>query len=308
MNRTAIAIHGGAGAASHFIKKYEQDYKNSLSTIVRAGRKMLEDGCTAIEAVAGTARLLEDNPLFNAGKGAALNARGQVSMDAAIMNGATLKAGAVAGQDQIKNPVALAQAVMEHTPHVLMNGDGLNILRKFKGWDIVSKSYFMTAHQIQEYLDLKKDSRANNDNSVPHLNARERHGTVGCVALDCYGDLAAATSTGGASYCIPGRISDSCIIGAGCYANNKTCAVSVTGDGEYLMTRLAAHTVSMAMELADMPLQQACEYAIAKYPSDDCDAGIISVNRNGDIGICYNSERMHRAWIGSDGQLNCHIY
>jgi beta-aspartyl-peptidase (threonine type) len=306
MKNIAIAIHGGAGPMSDFIYEYKEEYKKSLTAIVQAGHKILVDGGTAVDAVYETVRRLEDDPLFNAGRGAALNSYGETRMDAAIMDGATLAAGAVANQHHIKNPIQLALAVMRDTPYVLLTGDGLEGLRKYKNIDKISMSHFITAHQLQKFFDHKKgDGHLTNDNPFFTRSTKSMTGTVGAVALDVYGNLASATSTGGADYCLPGRVSDSCIIGAGCYANNETCAVSGTGDGEYLMTGLTAHTISMMVKLTGLPIDTICSNVIGSYPEMACDIGVICLDRSGAISIRFNAERMHRAWIDVAGQLSC---
>lgn len=246
--------------------------------------------------------LLEDNPLFNAGRGSALNCKGEVEMDASIMNGKNLKAGAVSMVRNVKNPVSLARIIMNKTKHVLLSGYGALEIAKNEGIHFETDSYFVTEYQQALFKKYSKHE------TVQQILEKKIYGTVGAVALDKRGNLAAATSTGGTSNCLPGRVGDSCVIGAGCYANNKTCAVSGTGEGEYLIREVVAHTISIMIEF-NMSLQDACDHVIhirnKRYKGH---MGVISVNAKGEVGIAYNTKIMKRAWKSSDEDLQVKIY
>lgn len=301
--KIAIAIHGGASKDSEFIRQNKTAYEEGLKAAIQAGYTVLKNSGCAIEAVERAVNSLEDNPLFNAGRGSALNHQGEVEMDAAIMDGQTLKAGAVAGIKGVKNPVSLALKILEKTNHVLLCGDGALKLAKDSLIPMENDEYFITDHQLDE---LKQ---SNHQEAEDVLLRKQLHGTVGAVALDEYGNIAAATSTGGTSNSLQGRVGDSCIIGAGCYANNQTCAISATGDGEYIITGVIANTISLYAELTGKSLQDSCDYVIYDRNKDTPgDIGVISINKNGDIGIAFNCERMHRAWITPTGKMKVKIY
>jgi beta-aspartyl-peptidase (threonine type) len=303
MQKIAIAVHGGAGADSDYIKQNRKEYEEGLRTALMAAYKMLEQRCSALDAVEEAVRQLEDNELFNAGKGSALNNKGEVEMDAAIMDGQHPKAGAVSMVQNVKNPVTLARFVMENTNHVMLSGNGA--LEFAKGEDIVleADAYFITRHQYDLFME-ERDTK-----SLQELLRQRIHGTVGAVAVDKNGNVAAATSTGGLTNSLNGRIGDSCIIGAGCYANNNSCAVSGTGDGEFLINGVIAHSVAAAVEYAQCSLQEACDHVVKeKNKNVSGDLGVISVNAKGDIGISFNSRRMHRAWMSTTVPLQVAIY
>jgi len=303
MKKIGIAIHGGASQDSEFIRQNKAAYEDGLKTAVQIGYHVLEQGGTSIDAVEQAVKSLEDNPLFNAGRGSALNNQGEIEMDAAVMDGKTLKAGAIAMVTLVKNPVSLARKVLEKTNHVLLCGYGALNLAKNSGMELEDEPYFITNHQVEEFKN------ANAKDTEDDLLKKQIHGTVGAVALDEYGNVAAATSTGGTSNSLPGRIGDSCIIGAGCYANNQTCAVSATGDGEYIITGAIASTISLYMELTGASLQQACDYVLLERNKDTPgDMGVVSISPSGEIGMAFNCERMHRASIDTNGKLEVAIY
>ncbi|MDB5132754.1 MAG: Beta-aspartyl-peptidase [Mucilaginibacter sp.] len=303
MKRIAIAIHGGASQDSDFIRQNKTGYEEGLKAAVQAGYAVLQKGGSAIDAVERAVNCLEDNPLFNAGRGSALNNQGKVEMDAAIMDGENLKAGAVAMVKSVKNPISLAKKVLEKTSHVLLCGYGALKLAKEAGIVLEEDQYFITGHQLDEF------KQANLEETGDILLKKQVHGTVGAVALDEYGNIAAATSTGGTPNSLPGRVGDSCMIGAGCYADNRTCAISATGDGEYIITGVIANTISLYTELTGKNLQEACDYVIKERNKDTPgDMGVISINKNGEIGITFNCERMHRAWIDTNGNMEARIY
>jgi beta-aspartyl-peptidase (threonine type) len=303
MKKIAIAIHGGAGDDSDFIKQNKVAYEDGLSAAVQSGYAVLQQGKSAIDAVEAAVNSLENNPLFNAGRGAALNNRGEVEMDAAIMDGKELKAGAVSMVKNVMNPVSLSRKVMEETNHVLVSGYGAIQLAVDLDMPLETDSYFITDHQQEVFMETsKRETRQ-------EMLKKRIHGTVGAVALDENGNIAAATSTGGTENALPGRIGDSCIIGSGCYANNNTCAVSATGDGEFIITGVIAHSVSMCLEFMNGSLQDACNEVIhVRNKNTDGSIGLISINKQGEIGMAFNSERMHRAWIDADGNSGTEIY
>jgi len=302
MDKIAIAVHGGAGKDSLFIKNNKKEYEQGLSEAAKEGHSVLKAGGNAVDAVTAAVVYLENNPIFNAGKGSAMTIAGAIEMDAAIMDGRGRKAGAVALAKNVKNPVELAKMIMLRSNHVMLSGpEALNFARQ-TGVALEDDDYFKTAHQREELMACKVDM----ENSHQE---KQKKGTVGAVALDREGNLAAATSTGGTAGCLPGRVGDSCIIGAGCFADNDSCAVSGTGDGELLITGVVSHAISMMMASQSMSLQEACDRAVRWDPKNVTgDIGVISVNKNGDIGISFTSERMHRAWIDVSGASYCKIY
>ena len=302
MNKFAIAVHGGAGNDSPFLKKHVKEHEEGLADAVQIGYKILKKGGSALDAVEEAVKCLEDNPLFNAGQGSALNCKGEVEMDASLMNGENLKAGAVSMVRNVKNPITLARIIMNKTKHVLLSGYGALDVAKNEGICLEPDSYFITDHQYNEFEE------ANKHETMQQILEKKISGTVGAVALDIKGNVAAGTSTGGTSNCLPGRVGDSCIIGAGCYANNKTCAVSGTGDGEYLITGVIAHTISMMIEF-DMTLQEACDYVLhTRNKGTKGDIGVIAVSPKGEIGISFNTQIMKRGWVSSTEDLQVKIY
>jgi len=292
MNRVAIGIHGGAGRNSEFIEANYDAYMEGLKTAVQHGYQLLINGATALDAVEATVRVLEDNPLFNAGRGSALNSNGEVEMDAAIMDGHLLAAGAVSMVRNVKNPISLARKVMSNTKHVHLAGYGAQELAELNALEMKPNDYFIVERQVN---DLKEEKSFG-------------HGTVGCVALDLQGYMAAATSTGGLTNCLPGRVGDSCTLGAGCYAN-LFGASSCTGDGEVIMTNVLAHKVALLVELKGIGLQEACDYAINNADQPILgEVGIVSINKQGEVVFSFNCDRMHRASIDHTGELFVDIY
>jgi beta-aspartyl-peptidase (threonine type) len=284
-NKFSIVVHGGAGPVSERVRKNEDEYKSGLLKAVEQGYSILESGGSAVDAVEAAVRMLEDNPLFNAGRGSALNAKGEVEMDASIMDGNEVRAGAVTLIKNVKNPVTLARVIMDHSPHVFMGAEGAIEYAKSMNLEFESDEYFLTDHDFQT------------------------HGTVGAVACDRYGNIAAATSTGGIDESSEGRIGDSPVVGAGVYANNDTCAVSATGEGEYIIRHVLAHQLQSLVEYNNMPVNEAAAYLIyQKLKHETHDMGVIAVDRSGTIGMAFNSERMHRAWKTSDNESGVKIY
>lgn len=283
--RYGIAIHGGAGTLlkEHMSDSLEQVYKTVLNQALEAGYQILDSGGSSLDAIAASIRILEDSPLFNAGKGAVFTYEGTNQLDASVMDGATLNAGAVAGVSQIKNPIDLALQVMQHSPHVLLAGEGAEQFAKEQGIEWVDPSYFYTEDRYKNLLQAKKQSE-------------EKWGTVGAVALDKDGNLAAGTSTGGMTNKRWNRIGDSPIIGAGTYANNATCAVSSTGWGEYFIRGVVAYDISAMMEYKGISLEEAAEEVIMKkLPKLGGDGGVIAMDRHGNIVTVFNTPGMYRA-------------
>jgi L-asparaginase / beta-aspartyl-peptidase len=295
--KIAIAVHGGAGADSAYLRANTKEIKKALAQAAKQGYKIMAKGGTALDGVEEAVKVLEDSPLLNAGRGSALNCQGEVEMDASIMEGAYLKAGAVSMVRNVQNPVALARRVMEKTKHVLLSGYGALDFARHEGLSIKPDAYFITEHQYNEY------ERHHSEESYEDILKKKITGTVGAVAMDSNGNLAAATSTGGTSNCLQGRVGDSCLIGSGCYANNVGCAVSGTGEGEYLITGVIAHTISMMTE-RKMSVQEACNHVLHERNKEGRgEIGVIAVNSQGEVGVAFNTEMMKRAWIGIDGKL-----
>jgi beta-aspartyl-peptidase (threonine type) len=313
-----LVIHGGAGTIlkSQMNPEKERAYQQGLNDALQKGYDILSTGGTALDAVEATIKVLEDNPLFNAGKGSVFTHEGRNEMDAAMMDGKTLKAGAVAGVTDIKNPITAARAVMDKSGHVMMAGMGAEQFAAQQGCSIVDPSYFFVEDRWKALLKAKADDSLkaiNRDSSRSFLKQPEnrdyKYGTVGCVALDQYGNLAAGTSTGGMTNKKFGRIGDSPIIGAGTYASNSTCAISCTGYGEYFIRLVLAKSVSDRMELAHQSLSGAAnEMIMHKLGELGGDGGLIAVDKDGNIAMPFNTEGMYRGYITSDGKKEIKIY
>ncbi|PKL85847.1 MAG: isoaspartyl peptidase/L-asparaginase [Ignavibacteriae bacterium HGW-Ignavibacteriae-1] len=302
MKNIAIAVHGGAGQDSEFIRMNQIAYKAGLVKAVNTGYETLKQGGSALDAVENAVRLMEDNPIFNSARGSALNAKGEVEMDASIMDGSKHSAGAVSIVRNVKNPVTLARFIMENTSHVFISGYGALEIAKENNLELEVDSYFITEHRVDELIKERMDD-------TDDIKRKRKNGTVGAVALDNAGNIAAATSTGGTSNCLSGRIGDSCIIGAGCFANNSSCAVSGTGDGELLITNVIAHSIAFYMELKNCSVQEACDYVIHQRNKDvEGDIGVIALDAMGNFGISYNSQRMLRAWKMNEEIVTVKIY
>ncbi|HEX4630743.1 MAG TPA: isoaspartyl peptidase/L-asparaginase [Chthoniobacterales bacterium] len=299
----ALVIHGGAGTMSPELMtpEVERDLRDGLQRSLDAGHAILRSGGSSFDAVAAAVRVLEDDPLFNAGRGAVFTSAETHEMDAAIMDGRTLKAGAVGSVSRIRNPIDLARAVMEKSPHVMLAGQGAQDFARELGLEIMADEYFSTEQRWQA-LERVRASKAE------PLSDADRHGTVGAVALDQAGNLAAATSTGGNTNKRPGRIGDSPIIGSGTYANNKTCAVSATGDGEFFIRAVAAYDVSALMEYSRMNLGEAARVVIEKVAALGGTGGLIAVDREGNIALPFNTTGMYRGFIDAEGKSFIGIY
>lgn len=303
-----LVLHGGAGVwRNELTPEREKESREAMRAALMTGHAILRTNGTSIEAVEAALRVLEDSPLFNAGKGSVLTSEGTVEMDASIMDGATRKAGAVASVKRIKNPIAAARAVMEKSPHVMMVGEGAETFVKQQGVKLVPPNYFITPFRQEQWKGAKlqeKERIKRSGNTV----ARDAIGTVGAVALDRLGNLAAGTSTGGMLNKKFGRVGDSPIIGAGTYANNETCAVSCTGHGEYFIRSVVAHDVSALMEYKRASLRDACAEALRKVGQLGGKGGFIALDRQGNIAMPFNTEGMFRGVVRANGEISIAVF
>ena len=292
-----LVIHGGAGTITreNMSTEKEAEYISKLTAALKTGYAILENGGSGLDAVEATIKVMEDSPLFNAGKDAVFTGAGTNELDASIMDGATLQGGAVAGVKTVKNPISAARKVMEKTWHVLLAGEGADAFAKEQGLDIVDNSYFHTEHRFKSLIKAKEKEM-------------EKHGTVGCVALDKKGNLAAGTSTGGLTNKRWGRVGDSPIIGAGTYASNETCAVSATGQGEYFIRGSVAFDIAAQMDYEKKSVQTAAQAVIDKLTERGGTGGVIVMDSKGNIAMPFNTEGMYRGFYLNDGELTVKIY
>jgi len=307
-NEFAIVIHGGAGniKKEHLSEEEQDAYNAKLEEAIRVGYEILKNGGSSLDAVEKTIKVLEDSPLFNAGKGAVFTHVETNELDASIMDGKTLNAGASAGTTTVKNPITLAKAIMEHSPHVMLSGKGAEEFAKEQALELVDPYYFHTEDRFQS-LKKVKASETNQSNKTAFYDSEiknSKFGTVGCAALDKHGNLVSGTSTGGMTNKRWGRIGDTPIIGAGTYANNATCAVSSTGWGEYFIRAMVAYDISALMEYKGLSLEAAAKEVIQKkVPNLGGDGGIIAVDKNGNIVMEFNTSGMFRASMDDRGEL-----
>ncbi|MFN4234923.1 MAG: isoaspartyl peptidase/L-asparaginase family protein [Bacteroidia bacterium] len=321
--KPVIAIHGGAGTIlkQHMTAEKEKAYQEKLNEALMTGYSILENGGTALDAVEAAIKIMEDSPLFNAGKGSVFTNAETIEMDAAIMDGSNLKAGAIAGVKTIKNPIVAARAVMEKSEHVFLIGNGAEQFAAKQGIETVSPEYFKDENRLQQLRKIKEQEKSILDHDGekgeinseiefnPEIDKDKKYGTVGAVALDKYGNLAAATSTGGMTNKRYGRVGDAPIIGAGTYANNATCAVSCTGHGEYFIRNVVAYDVSALMEYKGLSLQKAAEWVVnEKLEKQDARGGLIAVDRKGNIAMPFNTPGMYRASVDANGKKIIKIY
>jgi beta-aspartyl-peptidase (threonine type) len=300
-----IALHGGAGTISRddITPDQEKAYRAGLEAALQAGYDVLIRGGSALDAAVAAVVSLEDNELFNAGKGAVFTAEGTHELDAAVMRGDALEAGAVAGVRGVRNPIRLAREVMEASEYVLLLGQGAEAFAREQGVAFEPDAYFFTEHRQRELREAQEAGRVQLD------HAGKKKGTVGAVALDRHGTLAAATSTGGLTNKKWGRVGDSPVIGAGTYANNATCAVSCTGVGEAFLKAVAAYDVSCLMEYRGYSLGQACEEVVLnKLKSRGGEGGLVAVDGAGNVALTFNSEGMYRAWRNERGEGEVAIF
>lgn len=303
----AIAIHGGAGTITRasMTADREAEYRAKLEEALREGHAILEAGGTAMDAVIAAVRVMEDSPLFNAGKGAVYTADERHELDACVMDGATLNAGAVAAVTRVRNPIILARRVMDDSAHVLLAGEGAEKFAEEHGIELVDNSYFDTPERLEQ---LRRAQEREKSGSGAALSEQDKHGTVGAVAVDRQGNLAAATSTGGMTNKRFGRVGDSPIVGAGNYADNATCAVSATGHGEYLMRVVIGHEVASRMRHANKSLGDAASGAIERLTELGGTGGLIAIDRQGSIVMPFNTEGMYRGSIDVEGKVTIEIY
>ena len=306
----ALVIHGGAGTMrrADFTPELEKQYRDKLREALDIGYEVLAKGGSSLDAVEATLRVLEDSELFNAGKGAVFNTDGKNELDASIMDGSSLQAGAVAGVTTVKNPISAARAVMEQTPHVLLTGRGAEEFAQSAGLEMVDPQYFFTQRRWDSLQKAKqRDSRGADSiqppTSDPYLRAM---GTVGALALDSQGRLAAATSTGGTTNKRWGRVGDSPIIGAGTYAN-QSCAVSATGTGEYFIRHAVAHDICVRAEYLSQSVRKAAETVIFEVLDPDT-GGVITLDNQGKPSMPFNTEGMYRGYTLSNGDSVVEIY
>lgn len=305
----AFAIHGGAGTLrpGDMSPARAAHYHTGLRRALEAGRDVLAADGSALDAVTAAVVALEDEPLFNAGRGAVFTAAGTQEMDAAVMDGRERRAGAVAGIFGPKNPVLAARAVMEHSPHVLLIGEGALAFSRKHGVEFADPEYFFTESRwraLQRTLDLERRGLAENEAA----DEARRHGTVGAVARDRRGNLAAATSTGGMTGKLPGRVGDSPVLGAGTYADNATCAVSATGHGEFFIRYAVAHEIVARMRHAGQPLGHAARDVIDELGGLGGSGGLVAVSRNGALALPFNCAGMYRGYVDADGIVYTAIY
>lgn len=334
MNKIALAIHGGAGTIlrSEMTEEIEHQYRAGLRKSLAAGLGILQNGGTSLDAVESAVVILEDDPLFNSGRGSVFTHDEKNEMDAAIMDGKTLDAGAVAFVKNVKNPIKLARLVMDRTEHILLAGIGANEFAREMKVESADDAYFFTDFRYQQLLQAKaanrvqldhssrvqssniQDSRFNiQDSEKEHFrskiqNRKSKIGTVGAVACDTNGDIAAATSTGGMTNKKFGRVGDTPVIGAGTYADNQTGAVSCTGHGEYFIKAVTAFDVSARMKYKNLSLRDAAKEAIDYLTEIGGEGGLIAVDRFGNLTLPFNSEGMYRGWIDEKGEIFVEIY
>lgn len=323
-----LVIHGGAGTITrqNMTPEKEKAYREVLNQALQTGYGVLKKGGTSMDAVEATIRIMEDSPLFNAGKGSVFTHDGKNEMDAAVMDGKTLKAGSIAGVTTIRNPISTARRVMDKSEHVMMVGPGAEAFAKVQGMEIVSPKYFYTEARWKGLQQAIKEEKVQLDHSAtpaPVDKSRKtgsvmdgkiftegkKFGTVGCVALDQFGNLAAGTSTGGMTNKRYGRVGDAPIIGAGTYANNATCAVSGTGHGEYFIRSVVGFDISALMDYKGMSLKNAAdEVVMKKLVERGGEGGVIALDAKGNFAMPFNSEGMYRGYIKADGTSEVLIY
>ncbi|WP_311746892.1 isoaspartyl peptidase/L-asparaginase [Proteus terrae] len=312
-----LVIHGGAGTITKdtITPEQEKEYKEKLTEALNAGYAVLNSGGTSIEAVQKSINVMEDSPLFNAGKGAVFTHDGRNELDASIMDGKTRKAGAVASVTTVKNPINAAIAVMEKSPHVMMVSNGADLFAKEQGLTIVDPSYFRTERRWQQLQKAIEKEQVVLDHDgktaalfIDPMMYDYKYGTVGAVALDQHGNLAAGTSTGGMTNKRYGRVGDSPIIGAGNYADNETVAVSATGSGEMFIRTLTAFNIAAQVKYKNLPLKEAAQNALDEVKAINGSGGVIVLDKTGNYTMSFNSEGMYRGTIGNDGKPVVAIY
>ena len=312
IKKYAIAIHGGAGTIlrTNMTNEIEKKYKTALNDSILAGENILLNSGLAIDAVEASIRSLENNPLFNAGRGSVFSHEGEHEMDASIMNGKDLMAGAVAGVKNVKNPITLAKSVMQHSNHVFMAGQGAEVFAKQLNIEMAPNESFFEQMRYDQLIQAKSNDRIELDHVDNKFeNGEKKFGTVGAVALDVFGNISAGTSTGGMTNKKHGRVGDTPIIGAGTYANNQTCAVSCTGHGEFFIRSVVAYDISCLIEYKGFSLKEACNLVVKdKLVKIGGEGGLIALDAKGNIELCFNSEGMYRASKKSNEDVYLGIY
>ena len=318
--KIGLAVHGGAGTIerSSMTPERESEYRAGIERALKAGYEILKRGGSSLDATEAAVRVLEDDPHFNAGRGSVFTSAGTNEMDASIMDGKTQKAGAVTNLRHVRNPISLARLLMDKSEHalkspkvgpVLLAGEGAEAFAKENGIELVDEKYFFTQERWDALQKVKDAAKSGADGKKKYIiTAQDRHGTVGAVALDQHGNLAAATSTGGTTNKRSGRIGDSPIIGAGTYANNRTCAVSCTGDGEFFVRAVVAHEVSALMEYRGMKVADAGKAALDKARELGSEGGLIAIDKEGNIALPFNSSGMYRGYVDPNGKFIVEIY
>lgn len=309
----AIAIHGGAGTLlrSEMSDEFKAQVLSVLETSVRAGHNVLSTGGDALDAVIASVNVLEDSPYFNAGKGSVLTHDEMVEMDAAVMHGSNMDSGAVAGIKHIKNPICLARDVMKHSPHVFLIAEGAERFAFEQGYSYTEQDYFYTDRRYEQLMTLKQSnsqalSEASSSQSYPDDH---KHGTVGAVACDQFGNLASATSTGGIANKKYGRVGDSPIIGAGTFAENNNVAISATGMGEFFIRKMVASDIAARMRYLNETVTTACETVVqGELKQMGGESGVIAIDAQGEIHFALNSQGMYRAGIDVNGELSVKIF
>ena len=305
-----LVIHGGAGTIRRADMTPERDaeYRGILHEVLRAGHAVLEGGGSAVDAVIAAITIMEDSPLFNAGKGAVFTSSGTNELDASIMNGADLNAGAVAGVKRVKNPILLARAVMDSSSHVMLARDGAEAFAEEQGLEMVPESYFHTESRMRA-LERAKEQAASEERSSARPAESEKFGTVGAVALDRAGNLAAGTSTGGITNKLWGRVGDSPIIGAGTYASNESCGVSATGQGEFFIRNVVAYDICARVLYTGASVTEATRTVIqGRLVEQGVQGGVVVLGADGEIAMEFNTDGMYRGWMGATGAATVKIY
>lgn len=307
--RFMLVVHGGAGTIRResMTPEDEAAYRATLDTAIRAGYDVLAANGRSLDAVEAVVNVLEDSPLFNAGRGAVFTHEGRNEMDAAIMSSRTFGAGAVAGVRHIRHPISLARAVMEKSPHVMLTGEGAEEFARTEGFEMMPEDYFRTERRWRQ-LERALAAEARNDASTDDPLGDRKIGTVGAVALDVHGDLAAATSTGGMTNKRWGRVGDAPVIGAGTYADSS-CAVSATGHGEFFIRNTVASDICARVRYGGVSLEQAANDVVMKrLVAQGGEGGVIALDRQGNFTLPFNSSGMYRGWVGPDGKIVVKIY
>ncbi len=312
-----LVIHGGAGniTPSMMTQQQEQEYDEGLKLALDKGYEILAGGGAAMDAVVAAITELENNPIFNAGRGSVFTKKGLHEMDAALMEGKNLMAGAVAGVRNIKNPIKLAREVMLHSGHVFLSGNGASEFALAHGIEQATDDYFFNKMRYDQWVKIRDSDFTQLDHEGDNLkgaaapNTDHKFGTVGAVACDSQGNLAAGTSTGGMTNKRFGRIGDSPVVGAGTYANNATCAISCTGHGEYFLRAVVAHDISCLMEYKGLSLKEACDVVVKdKLVKMGGEGGLIAVDAKGNFDFCFNSNGMYRGMRNSEGREEIAYY